>query len=173
MSLVSSLQLLTQAIGQDIASLVARVTALEASNPIVLSSDFTTTSASYVAVPALSAVLAENAIYNFEFRSVYSTSNKSNGVGFAVTGPVSPEYCVHRHLLAYTPTAQTLYNGRGYDLGPLASSMDVANSPLFGLLEGTIKTTEGGTFGLLFRGEVAGSTYRLHAGSSLTLRRLA
>lgn len=129
-------------------------------------SDFSTSSTTFVDVTGFTFELEANKNYKFEFFILFSTSNSVHGVGFAVNGPTSPTFCCSEIIIYNSLGTPITVMSRAYNVGGQSLAQDAANVPIVARVEGLISTgANAGTFALRFRGENAASTFKVLTGS--------
>lgn len=129
-------------------------------------SDFSTTSTTFVDVTQFTFAVAANTLYRFKFDVIFSTANATRGVSFAVNGPASPNFCVASYKIYDATSSPIDAFDRAYDTGATSLSQDTANVPVPATIEGLLSTgATSGTFALRFHAENAGFAAKVLTGS--------
>lgn len=133
---------------------------------VVLGSDQTTASTTYVDCTGLSFSAASGVKYLISFNGIFRSSNVNDGIGLALNGP-STSFFTDANYLPITATASVQRSARAYDQGSAATSVDVADSDVLGQLDALVTTSAAGTIILRWLSET-GATMTMKAGSVLT-----
>lgn len=107
-----------------------------------ISSDFTTSSASYVDVTGLAVTLAANSRYMVLIVGAYQSPNTGTGAMVSITRTGSPTVCNFERRLYTTATTPVLLGtvGNSDDLGSAGSSVDTINADRHWSMTGIVVT---------------------------------
>ncbi len=126
------------------------------------------TGITYTDCAGLGLAIAANEVVTFEYIIWWSSGATTNGVAFALNGPVSPAYL--GAFIEYVGTAEaTLVSKfhKAYDVADAATaSVIAANQPYLCRIKGTIKAgATGGTLIPRVKSETVTGGIKIHAGS--------
>lgn len=141
---------------------------------VVLGSNQTTTSASFVDLAGLSFAVAANSNYLVEAWIPWRSSSTSYGIGFSFTGPANQTIAISQTTIALTTATAYVMSGSGYDLpNATSASPPAANTTYIAMMDAFLKTGgTSGTFQLRWRSENASGTMTALAGAVIRYRKV-
>lgn len=142
---------------------------------IVLSQDRSTNSISFVDVEGLEFNANANSTYIIEFFLAFQSNNTTYGIGYGITGPVSPEYCIGHVDLMLAASTRFVNNITGYNtVNAYSGSVVAINKNYPGYVWVLLKTgASSGKVILRQRSENASGTVMTRLGSTLRYKQVA
>lgn len=142
---------------------------------VVLGSDQSTASASFVDVPGLTFDALPNSTYIIEAFLVFQSNNISYGIGYSINGPASPSFCVGHVDAMLAASTRYVNNITGYNLVNGTSASVVAINTNYPAYVWVLLRTgaNGGPVTIRHRSENASGTVKTMAGSTMRYRKVS